>query len=424
MKKILILSLLIISSIITYAQQDFRGSDYRYWNHVSIGKGDSTSTNTNVWLEIGKLNTTKAILLPRSDTASVTKVFSALMFELGDTAFYYHDGIRWRRLIDSIYLSNRSNLFIQNSTNPQSGNFNIHGNGTIIDSLANSTTGNQASNITNTINWTSVITPASGSLYATNFNTNIENFSDTETFPNSSIISTNFDRLQLTSSVNSIITMTGGSGTKRVASAKGIQIYLPSITTGLVTTISDVAGLNIQSVYQDGGTTNSVKITNYYGLLLGQSDENLAYGAITHKYGIYQDGALDTNVFKGTINLPSLGSASGTTLVLDGNNNIKLLTSSRRFKENISPITNIDRIYKINGVNYNYKTDSSKTTTAGMIAEQMDSLGFKDVVLYDKLGKPFSLQYNAVIPYLIEVLKEQKKDIDYLKKKVNKLSKK
>lgn len=311
--------------------------------------------------------------------------------------------------------------WILNQTTQQSpGNYNILGNGTITNSFTNTTTGGQASNHTNAFVWASPTTPASGSLYASDFNTGSNFFSTNVTIPNSAVFTSSFNRASLLTGASSTVTLTAGSGGQpRAISAAATQVYLPSATGGITTTADFVAGINILPVYQDAGTTNSVKATNYAALLIAQTDENLQYAAITNKYGIYQVGTADTNVLKGYLQLPNLASAAGTALVLDASNNVKLLTSSRRFKENITPLQQAQRLYQAQGVNYNYKSDATKQLTAGIIAEQLDSLGFKDVVIYDKQGQPFSIQYNALVPYLLELLKAQKADIDKIKQTLN-----
>jgi len=55
-----------------------------------------------------------------------------------------------------------------------------------------------------------------------------------------------------------------------------------------------------------------------------------------------------------------------------------------------------------------------------LIAEEVDR-AIKDLVIYDKEGKPNSVKYDKVPLYLLEALKEQQKEIDNLKAQIKAL---
>lgn len=182
-------------------------------------------------------------------------------------------------------------------------------------------------------------------------------------------------------------------------------------------TVTRTSGIQINGIAKVSGATATITRTNHYQLLISDINEFGSGGSVTNRYGIYQVGANDSNFFAGNVKLPNLGSTTGTTIVVDGNGNLFKLTSSRKYKENIVDLdTNkVNSIYSLKGKNYNYIKDN--VTTAGIIAEEVDSLGLKDLVVY-KDGKPDGLNYQAFTPYIIELLKSQKLEIEMLKKEI------
>ena len=91
-------------------------------------------------------------------------------------------------------------------------------------------------------------------------------------------------------------------------------------------------------------------------------------------------------------------------------------TSDVRLKENITNLDNsLDKICNIRGVNYNWKNDETKTKTAGIIAQEV--LEQIPEAVIDSDSEKLSVNYNSIIAYLIESVKELKREIDELKAK-------
>jgi hypothetical protein len=88
-------------------------------------------------------------------------------------------------------------------------------------------------------------------------------------------------------------------------------------------------------------------------------------------------------------------------------------TSSIEFKENINPIENaLDLVMQLAGVTYDRK--DNKEHEAGLIAEQVYKI-IPDLVSLDANGKPHGIKYTKLGAYLIESIKELKKEIAELK---------
>ncbi len=136
------------------------------------------------------------------------------------------------------------------------------------------------------------------------------------------------------------------------------------------------------------------------------------------------DGKVGIGVAAPTTKLAvaGLGAVSYTnTLKYDTSTGaIGYVASSERYKDNIQPLADdFDKILKAEPKSFVYKMDGRKDI--GFIAEEFDALGLKDLVIYDKEGRPDSLQYEKVPLYLLEVMKEMKTKNDDLEARVKAL---
>jgi hypothetical protein len=136
--------------------------------------------------------------------------------------------------------------------------------------------------------------------------------------------------------------------------------------------------------------------------------------------------------------------ASGTTGEIRATNNITAYYSDRRLKENIKPIIDaIRKVLSISGVTFN-SNDLAETygytdrkTQVGVIAQEIESV-LPEIVVpapfdiaknsdgteYSKSGHNFkTVQYEKIVPLLIEAIKEQQAQIEELNKKIDNLTK-
>ena len=119
--------------------------------------------------------------------------------------------------------------------------------------------------------------------------------------------------------------------------------------------------------------------------------------------------------FRGNV-YTNFTSSTGTTVVVGASNQLFLLTSSQRFKEDIQPIDVnhevLSNIYKLEPVTFRYKNGSDEENkvnkkTVGLIAEEVNML-FPEVVNLDEHGEPFSIDYNGIAVLLLAAMKELK----------------
>jgi hypothetical protein len=110
---------------------------------------------------------------------------------------------------------------------------------------------------------------------------------------------------------------------------------------------------------------------------------------------------------------------SGTLrAALDSSGNLSISgtfteSSALRFKENIETLTSgLEKVTKMRGVSYNKKDTGIKEI--GVIAEEINEI-LPDLVVKNKDGEIESVAYGRLTAILIEAIKEQQQQIEYIK---------
>ncbi len=98
-----------------------------------------------------------------------------------------------------------------------------------------------------------------------------------------------------------------------------------------------------------------------------------------------------------------------------------LENSDATAKENITSFSTsaIEKIKKLNGVNYNWKNDGSRKLQAGFLAQEVEAV-IPEAVFTNDSTQNKSLAYSSLIPYLVEAIKEQQAEIEALKQQLEK----
>jgi hypothetical protein len=132
------------------------------------------------------------------------------------------------------------------------------------------------------------------------------------------------------------------------------------------------------------------------------------------------------NVGIGTTNpatkfaVAGLTSTSGTAVVVDASGNFYTSSSSKRFKTNIKDYkVDFSRILQVMPKSFNYK--ATGVADIGYIAEDLEKLGLKDLLIYDKDGLLQTVKYDRISLYLVEVVKSQVELIKSQELKLNNL---
>jgi trimeric autotransporter adhesin len=116
-------------------------------------------------------------------------------------------------------------------------------------------------------------------------------------------------------------------------------------------------------------------------------------------------------------------SVSGVPVLINSNNKLGTMTSSRRFKEEIKPMDEAsEKLFALRPVTFRYKKqiDPAGTSQFGLLAEDVEKVD-ASLLVRDQEGKPYSVRYDQVNAMLLnEFLKahrkmeEQQKQIDAL----------
>jgi hypothetical protein len=173
-----------------------------------------------------------------------------------------------------------------------------------------------------------------------------------------------------------------------------------------------------------GNASGATGTTSYgvWGYSIGSGTNYAIYGDAlngTANWAGYFSGG---NVFiQNQIQAAGLSSATGTTLVLDASGWIRKLSSDSRLKENITPLNNsLERVLKLQGVNFTWKSDSTHTPDIGFVAQDVQKV-LPELVIKDNKDGLLSVKYQNMVAVLAEAIKEQQKQIEELKTLVNNL---
>lgn len=120
--------------------------------------------------------------------------------------------------------------------------------------------------------------------------------------------------------------------------------------------------------------------------------------------------ALDIHSWSGGIFLEDLAAASGTTATINLNGRIVRTSSSKRFKEQIEPLSleYARRALDLEPVSFVWKPemDMGDRRVVGVIAEQAKEAGLDHLIHYDQDEEVSGFDYNALAPLLLVMLKD------------------
>jgi hypothetical protein len=104
------------------------------------------------------------------------------------------------------------------------------------------------------------------------------------------------------------------------------------------------------------------------------------------------------------------GSPPGVPVIINSNNKLGTVTSSKRFKENIKSMDKASEpLFSLKPVTFRYKGDNTRTSEFGLVAEEVAEVD-RALVVCDSEGKPYTVRYDAVNAMLLnEFLKEHRK---------------
>ena len=125
---------------------------------------------------------------------------------------------------------------------------------------------------------------------------------------------------------------------------------------------------------------------------------------------------LDVN---GTARLRVMPTGSGTTVVADANGVLKRQSSSRRYKTSIRKLEiHPEKVLGLRPVRFQWRNTGEEDI--GLIAEDVEGI-IPDVVIYDQEGRPDAVKYDRVTLYLLELVRQQQREISKLEQDISEL---
>ena len=213
-------------------------------------------------------------------------------------------------------------------------------------------------------------------------------------------------------------------GTRNVISA---SVSNSSIIGGRCNHIS---GSNCSTIL--GGYCNKICVNGSASTILAGTDNVINHFGSSIIAGSQLSTTVASTAYAQNITVKQHLQVGGTTTLstttgrIDATNDVvSYSTSDKRLKENIIPIKHaLDKIERINGVNFDWKELSeegiknihgNKGHDIGVIAQEIEKV-LPDAVTTRKSGYK-AVNYEKIVPLLIEAIKEQQIQIDQLKRK-------
>jgi hypothetical protein len=170
-----------------------------------------------------------------------------------------------------------------------------------------------------------------------------------------------------------------------------------------------------------------------YALYLKSSDGWGRFGAVNTSYFHFETNRPAFYFYQGITtagNLEANGRLKPHTVQVDNdgydvtwnstNYTIMREGSSRRYKQNINEWDDHRNILNANVKTYQMKEGFGvpDQNHIGLIAEELHEIGLNQLVIYDQENRPDAVKYKKVSLYLLEVVKEQNKEIIEMKSRM------
>jgi hypothetical protein len=287
------------------------------------------------------------------------------------------------------------NSFIRNDTTPQTGNFNINGNGIVGGNLGIG------------------ITPVAGikldvsgaALFRTGGSGGNMQFGNPNGETGISIVNTNRADIKFD---NSTLRLVVGSGTTPPLNTNGISIS--NVGNVGINTTPDVN----YKLFIDAGNKNAVFATSTTtSAIIGQSLATPGNGAGI--VGFNFNGG-DAGVFSGTVQFLTLSTAGSTQLCLNAAFRLATCSSSLRYKKDIEPFgAGLNFIDQLRPIVYKWKDDNKPDTGFG--AEEVAKIN-PLFVTYNANGEVEGVKYDRLSVVFVNAFKEQQMQIERQQKQL------
>ena len=196
------------------------------------------------------------------------------------------------------------------------------------------------------------------------------------------------------------------TNTRAVAALEGVAVSIGEATiTGNLIVLGNVVEFNIETLIVEdknvvlANGSPSAAASDGAGITIDGADATLLYVNDGDKWSFNKDLSVDGDISAtGNITSPFFYSESDIAL-----------------KEDVNPISNaLKKVLKLTGVDFIWKRTNQKGL--GVIAQEVEKI-IPHIVSTSRSGYK-TVQYDSIVPLLIEAIKDQQKQIDDLRKKI------
>jgi hypothetical protein len=141
---------------------------------------------------------------------------------------------------------------------------------------------------------------------------------------------------------------------------------------------------------------SNIAVGDGAGLNQTTGSNNVYIGAGINGVAGESDACRIASIFGATI-------TNGVQVLVNSDNRLGTMTSSKRFKQNITPTSGAsEALYQLQPVTFQYKKeiDPESRLQFGLVAEDVEKVN-PDLVVHDKEGKPYSVRYDQVNAMLL-----------------------
>jgi hypothetical protein len=199
---------------------------------------------------------------------------------------------------------------------------------------------------------------------------------------------------------------------------------------------SDNVAVGFKALYSTTGNSN-VALGRQALVNLSTGSSNIAVGPFAGAYveagsanihignlgsssdsGVIRIGQFQTQTHIAGIAGKSVLVASGVPVLIDGNNKLGTLLSSRRLKQDIHDLGPLaDRLLELRPVSFRYRehvaSNPDSPVQFGLIAEEVAEV-FPELVVYDEDGKPQTVKYHLLSSLLLGELQRMHRRLEEL----------
>jgi len=182
------------------------------------------------------------------------------------------------------------------------------------------------------------------------------------------------------------------------------------------TTGNNNSAVGYEALYKNTTGNNNIALGNGAGFNLTTGSNNIAIGnrATATDSNIIRIGTQGTQTRTFIAGIRSATVTGGQTVVVNALGQLGVVSSSRRYKQDIQPMGNASNpLMQLRPVTFRYKqaeADGSKPVQYGLIAEEVEQV-MPGLVVYNKDGSPESVAYHLLPSLLLNEYQKQGREL-------------